>query len=82
MKNLIVAGINLYQKTLSPDHGWFSVNHPHGYCRYYPTCSEYAKQSVITHGAITGSFLAIARISRCHPWAETGKDPILSRQSN
>ena len=38
--------IRLYQKTLSPDHGWFKWLHPHGFCKYYPTCSEYSYQVI------------------------------------
>ncbi|MFA5010142.1 MAG: membrane protein insertion efficiency factor YidD [Patescibacteria group bacterium] len=76
MKQLLINLIALYQKTLSPDHGWISVRNLGGYCRFQPTCSEYAKQSIEEYGVIKGSFLAIARISRCHPWAPVGLDPV------
>ena len=82
MKQLLIFIISLYQRTLSPDHGWFKGSHPHSYCRYQPSCSEYAKQSIETHGAAKGTFLAIARISRCHPWAAPGYDPILNNETN
>jgi putative membrane protein insertion efficiency factor len=82
MKQLLIFLIVLYQKTLSPDHGWFASSHPHGFCRFSPSCSDYAKQSIETHGALRGGFLAIARISRCHPWSAPGSDPVLNNQTN
>ena len=82
MKQLLILLITLYQKTLSPDHGWFRMFCPQGYCRYHPTCSEYTKDSIDRHGAIVGSLLGLARISRCHPWAPVGADPVLSREAN
>jgi len=76
MKRLILAIIRLYQKTLSPDHGWFAYRYPYGCCRYRPTCSDYAYQAVERHGIFRGSWLAIKRIVRCHPFARGGHDPV------
>ncbi len=45
-------------------------------CRFLPSCSEYAIEAVHTHGVIKGSFLAIKRVSRCHPWGGKGLDPV------
>lgn len=45
-------------------------------CRYTPTCSEYAVQAVQKHGPVKGSWLAIKRILRCHPWGGHGYDPV------
>lgn len=45
-------------------------------CRYEPTCSAYALQSLQRHGAVKGSWLAIRRISRCHPWGDSGIDEV------
>jgi putative membrane protein insertion efficiency factor len=45
-------------------------------CRYYPSCSAYALESVQQHGATHGSWLAVRRIMRCHPWAAGGYDPV------
>ncbi len=59
-----------------------------GSCRYGPSCSNYALESVARHGAINGSLLAIGRIGRCHPWGGHGHDPVpptfapLSRGNN
>ena len=45
-------------------------------CRYHPTCSEYALDAVARFGALGGTWLALKRISRCHPWGGSGFDPI------
>ncbi len=45
-------------------------------CRYTPTCSEYAIEAVKKHGPFKGIWLAIKRISRCHPWGGHGYDPV------
>ena len=45
-------------------------------CRYTPTCSEYAIEAVKKHGVIKGGWLAIRRISSCHPWGGSGYDPV------
>ena len=66
--------INLYQLTLSPDHGWFKAIYPHGFCRFYPTCSEYSKQSIQKYGLLKGAILTINRLVKCHPWAESKLD--------
>ena len=45
-------------------------------CRFMPTCSEYAMESLRSHGLIKGSYLTIKRIGKCHPWGGHGYDPI------
>ncbi|HEY5014014.1 MAG TPA: membrane protein insertion efficiency factor YidD [Acidimicrobiia bacterium] len=45
-------------------------------CRYFPTCSQYAREAVATHGAATGSWLALRRLGRCHPLGGHGYDPV------
>ena len=68
--------IVIYQKILSPDHGVFKVFFPNGFCRFYPSCSEYTRQSLIIHGFINGLWLGLGRVARCHPWSEGGLDPV------
>ncbi len=48
-------------------------------CRYYPSCSEYARQAVVRHGPLRGGWLALRRLLRCHPWADWGYDPVPER---
>jgi putative membrane protein insertion efficiency factor len=62
------AAIRGYQILLSPYLG--------GHCRFHPTCSEYARDAIAEHGAARGSWLAIARILRCHPLSRGGFDPV------
>lgn len=83
MKYLAILLIKIYQLTFSPDHGIARIFFPHGCCRYYPTCSEYARQAIEKHG-LYGLQLTVLRLSRCHPWSIGGIDPVrsLSSRSN
>lgn len=45
-------------------------------CRYLPTCSSYAEEAILRHGAWPGAFMAAARLCRCHPWGADGFDPV------
>ncbi len=45
-------------------------------CRYWPSCSQYAQEAVLRHGAVSGGWLAFRRILRCHPWGGHGHDPV------
>ncbi|MGH9210584.1 MAG: membrane protein insertion efficiency factor YidD [Acidimicrobiales bacterium] len=45
-------------------------------CRYQPTCSAYALDALQHHGALRGSWLAMRRLGRCHPWGGHGWDPV------
>ena len=45
-------------------------------CRFVPTCSEYAIQAIKKYGPLKGTYLAIKRILRCHPWGGSGYDPV------
>jgi putative membrane protein insertion efficiency factor len=68
MKKILIFLIKLYQWCLSPFFG--------GQCRFYPSCSAYATEAIDTHGALRGTWLAIARLLRCHPWHPGGVDPV------
>lgn len=60
--------IRFYQKAISP---LFPPT-----CRFYPTCSQYAFEAISVHGALKGSYLAIRRILKCHPFHKGGIDPV------
>jgi putative membrane protein insertion efficiency factor len=45
-------------------------------CRYWPTCSNYAREAIERHGAARGSWLTLRRLSRCQPWGGHGVDPV------
>ena len=65
---LLVVPIKLYQILISPILG------PN--CRYHPTCSQYSIEAINKHGPFKGTWLAIKRISSCHPWGGSGHDPV------
>ncbi len=69
MKRFILFCIRLYQKYVSPLKGKPT-------CIYTPTCSQYAMEAVEKYGFLKGSFLAVKRILRCHPFAKGGYDPV------
>jgi putative membrane protein insertion efficiency factor len=58
--------VRAYQVLISP---FFPAS-----CRYYPSCSEYAVESLRMYGPLKGSMMALRRISRCHPWGGSGID--------
>jgi uncharacterized protein len=60
--------IRAYQVVLSPLFG--------PACRFYPTCSEYARQAILRHGLIKGVLLSVKRLMRCHPFNRGGFDPV------
>ena len=62
-----------YKFAISP---WFGAA-----CRYRPTCSEYAMQAIEVHGVLRGSWMAIGRLLRCHPFAAASYDPVQPKHS-
>lgn len=76
MRKILIKFISIYQKTLSPDHSWVSGYYPYGFCRYTPSCSEYAKRALEEYGAVKGIFLTLKRLIRCNPWSAFGPDPL------
>ena len=68
MKTLLLAVLRAYQYVLRPMLG--------ANCRFYPSCSDYAREAIERHGALRGTLLAARRLSRCHPWHPGGHDPV------
>ena len=68
--------LRAYQSSFSPDHSWLKQWHPHGFCRFYPSCSQYAYDSIERYGAFKGTGLAVQRILRCNPWHRGGFDGV------
>jgi putative membrane protein insertion efficiency factor len=60
--------IKIYQKIVSPVLG--------PQCRFTPTCSNYAVEALKKYGVFKGTWLAVKRISKCHPWGGSGYDPV------
>ena len=63
-----ISLIKLYQNLISP------LLAPS--CRFTPTCSNYALESITKHGPLKGIILTVKRISKCHPWGKSGFDPV------
>jgi len=68
MRKILILPIRVYQYLLSP---WFGNS-----CRFTPSCSHYAIESIEQHGALKGLWLSIKRLGRCHPWHAGGYDPV------
>ena len=67
MRWLLIHLVLLYRATLGPFMG--------GHCRFQPTCSQYAIDAITKYGPLRGTWKALKRISRCHPWGGRGYDP-------
>jgi len=78
MKRLLLKSLEFYRYWLSPViHSLF----PSG-CRFQPTCSQYASEAIATHGAGRGTWLAVKRLARCHPFGGSGFDPVPLRRGS
>jgi uncharacterized protein len=65
----LIGMIRLYQWMISP---WLGPK-----CRFVPSCSQYAIEAFRKYGLFKGGWMAIRRISRCHPWGGHGHDPVV-----
>ena len=74
MRVILIGLLKAYRFAISPLYGQV--------CRYHPTCSAYALEAVTVHGSIKGTWLAVRRIGRCHPWAAGGYDPVPAKKSS
>lgn len=68
MKQFVLFLVRSYRYLISPLLGM--------HCRYHPCCSEYASEAIEKYGAVKGTWLALRRLGRCHPWAAGGYDPV------
>ncbi len=68
LARVLSLAVHAYRYTLSPIIG--------PVCRFEPTCSVYALDALRQHGALRGTWLALRRIVRCHPWGGWGYDPV------
>jgi putative membrane protein insertion efficiency factor len=68
IQSALIFVVKAYRLMLSP---WLGQS-----CRFEPTCSVYALRALEQHGSAAGSYLAAARIVRCHPWCAGGHDPV------
>ena len=75
MKKILLTGIRFYQRYLSPIKGGST-------CKFYPTCSQYAKEAIEKYGALKGGRLAVWRILRCNPFTRGGYDPVPQKHYN
>lgn len=72
MKKLLIKLIEFYQKTPLRSHNK---------CKYYPTCSEYAKEAITRYGAFVGSLMTVKRIFKCNPFSKGGVDLVPIKKS-
>lgn len=68
MKRILLALLRVYKIALSPYLG--------SQCRFLPTCSDYARDAIISHGPARGTWMTACRLCRCHPFAKGGYDPV------
>lgn len=74
LKNLLLGLIGMYRYGISPMLG--------RNCRFHPTCSEYAMEAIKVHGSLRGSWLALKRVGKCHPFHPGGFDPVPEHLQN
>lgn len=76
-RRAVLFFVRLYQRDFSPDHSEMGKKkYPFGYCRFTPTCSEYAYKAIEKYGVIWGGIKALWRVVRCNPCGKGGYDPV------
>jgi putative membrane protein insertion efficiency factor len=73
-QHILILGLRIYRWGFSPAKAL--IFGPLGQCRFQPSCSAYALEAVARHGALAGTWLALKRIGRCHPWGGCGEDAV------
>jgi len=73
---LLIKIIKVYQRILSFDYGIFKFFYPHGFCRFKPSCSDYAIAAIEKYGVIKGGVKTLWRVLRCNPFNQGGWDPL------
>lgn len=73
---ILVFLIAAYQRIFSPDHGVLNYYYGTYRCRFFPSCSDYAKKSLRQYGLSNGLMVFLKRVIRCHPWSRGGYDPL------
>lgn len=81
MKYILLGLLTCYQRTLSPDHGPLRHAYPYGFCRFYPSCSEYCYQAVERYGLLRGIYAGMKRVAQCVPLTPPTYDPLVPRLS-
>jgi uncharacterized protein len=79
---MVLKLIKVYQRIFSPDHGFLKEAFPFGFCRFSPTCSEYAHKAIEQFGLFKGISLSFWRILRCNPFSRGGEDPVPQKLRN
>jgi hypothetical protein len=74
LENILIFFVKVYQNAISPLLG--------ANCRFTPTCSQYSIEAIREWGPFKGSWLAIKRIGKCHPWGSHGWDPVPRKTEN
>ncbi len=74
LSKFFIVLIKLYQRTISPDHSNMGKGSSLRCCKFYPTCSEYAVQTLQKQGCVFGVPKILWRLLRCHPWSRGGVD--------
>lgn len=67
-REVLILLLKAYRRIISPMYGQV--------CRFFPSCSAYALEAVTIHGAVSGSWIAVRRLVRCHPWNSGGVDHV------